>query len=283
MKSPLELLLGRKRPSAAADRFEKLEVRQGHLVASLYHRDILVLEELAERKTVVQRDGRRTAGRRFLAGARENLTGRDEPAAYRRPVVVERAAKVANAFTTDLSAILANDDGGADLVPARPVNGRKVGFATRCTCTPHEAKLRHSNAFERDQRKLDERMTWQLLNAPQKCAPRAFAIAVNSDEDVLLESNEIGPKEPLRWSHTSARSKPEARALPKRAAAQVVRTKRRSELRRREGRITAEPPATHEMLDDGTNGHWPSVAIECGEDDERSVCEVATSELVSLR
>jgi hypothetical protein len=115
---------------SAAERVEQVEIGDGDRVLGLHHADVVVLEEAAEGEPVVERDGRRGLRARFLACAGEDLAGGDEPAGRRRSVVVERAAQVADPLATDLATVLADDDGGADLVRAGLVDAAEVRLAS---------------------------------------------------------------------------------------------------------------------------------------------------------
>src|SRR5262249_48857891 len=89
---------------------EQFQIRDRRREARAHHADVVVLEHPAERDAVVERD-RRRGGARFFARAAQHLARREQPARARRTVVMKGAAKVADALTSDLAPVLANDDG----------------------------------------------------------------------------------------------------------------------------------------------------------------------------
>src|SRR5690606_8202888 len=98
--------------SGSAQGLVELEIRHRRREARANDADVVVLEQPAQRDAVVERDRRSRCGHCLLARAAQNLTGREEPARGRGPVVVERAAEIADALAADLAAVLPDHDRG---------------------------------------------------------------------------------------------------------------------------------------------------------------------------
>ena len=195
---------------------------------------------------------------------------------------MQGAAELRHAFAADLTAVAANDDGGADFTGGGVETTREVKLRAVSPRAAHGDEPREADVLEHEHDELTDGAVRELLQEAQDAATRRLAVALGHLLHVALETHELSVEGPIREADAPA-DESEAGPLSAAERSRVVGARRGDEHALAHRVLAEEAPATlggvHQRLErDGT-----AVAIERPEQLGKTVGETTPGELVERR